>query len=175
MPVIAEISIKDPVTTGSPKNALTGREVHDLVIKRVRQWRSDAVLSELGTIVPLDPSGKSTGWSLKFWSPLTKGWLSAMYMDGKTSGGPAAHVVPEAVVIPPNTILDTKKLYDIAETEGEASQYTSKGYRPIAAIVLQRSDKPRLVWYFNYSGGDGGVVYTVIMDAISGEVTHKLD
>ncbi|MBI1881464.1 MAG: hypothetical protein HYR94_25065, partial [Chloroflexi bacterium] len=70
-------------------------------------------------------------------------------------------------------ILDTKRLYDIGEQAG-AAKYTTEGYRPMAAITPYPLDENRLTWYLNYAGGDFRVVYTVVIDAKTGEVIQAI-
>ncbi len=166
-----------PATVTPPPvvaQALTGQEIHDLALAEAHQWQADAVLSEISTtgLGPLDEEGKSDSWTLKFWSPSTKGFNSMMYMDGALTSTPSDLPVPEAVVAK-DVILDTKQLYDLAEAAG-AAEFTAEGYRPMASLTPFPLDKSRLTWYLNYQGGDYRVVYTVIIDAVTGEVMQAI-
>ena len=89
------------------------------------------------------------------------------------TGTPSDLPVPQAIVAN-DVILDTKQLVDIANAAG-AETYTVQGYRPIASLTPYPLDKDRLTWYLNYAGGDYRVVYTVIIDAVTGEVIQALD
>lgn len=154
--------------------ALTGQEVTDLALSEAKKWQADAVLSEISTsgLGPLDAEGKSTSWILKFWSPSSKGLNSIMFTDGTLSSSPTNLPVPKTMVLD-GVILDTKRLYDIGEKAG-ASKFTTEGYRPMAAVVPYPLDETKLTWYLNYAGGDFRVVYTVIIDAKSGEVVQAI-
>ncbi len=164
-----------PTVAPLTSEPLTGQEVYDMALTQATQWQADAVLSEIGTssLGPLDAEGKSTSWMLKFWSPSSKGFNSMFFMEGNLSATPSDLPVPKAVVAE-NVILDTKQLYDIAEVAGAAS-YTAEGYRPSAALIPYPLDESRLTWYLNYAGGDYRVVYTVIIDAVSGELIQAID
>jgi len=153
--------------------ALTGQEAYNLALAEAQKWQPDAVLSEIGTLSPLNTDGKSTGWSLKFWSPSRKGLNSIMFMDGAFTTMPADLPVPQAVTVGNNVILDTKRLYDTAEAGG-AAKFTAQGYRPSASLVPYPVDESRLTWYLNYQGGDYRVVFTVIIDALSGEIIQAI-
>ncbi|MBI1883439.1 MAG: hypothetical protein HYS08_04440 [Chlamydiae bacterium] len=155
--------------------SMTGAEVYEFAYAEAIKWKPDAALSEISTFSPLDTSGKSAGWTLNFWSPSTKGWNSIMFMNGKISNSVAQLPVPQAVIISHNAILDTYKLYNIAEREGLANKSTTQGYRPIASLIPSPVDNTRLTWYFSYMGGDGRVVHTVIIDAITGQMMQAID
>jgi hypothetical protein len=167
------VAVVDPPEV-VPAEALTGQEIYDLALAEARQWQPDAVLSEISTtgLGPLDAEGKSDSWTLKFWSPSTKGFNSMMYMAGSLTSTPSDLPVPEAVVAD-KVILDTKRLYDLAEAAG-AAEFTAEGYRPMASLTPYPVDKRRLTWYLNYQGGDYRVVYTVIIDAVTGEVIQAI-
>ncbi len=68
----------------------------------------------------------------------------------------------------------TEAEYDIADAAG-AAKYTAEGYRPMTSLVAYPLDETRLTWYLNYQGGDYRVVFTVIIDAKTGEVIQALD
>lgn len=154
--------------------SLTGQEVADLALLEAQKWQADAVLSEIGTsgLGPLDAEGKSTDWILKYWSPTTKGLNTLIFSKGSFTSQPTDLPTPKTTVLD-NVILDTKRLYDIAEGAG-AAKYTAEGYRPMATITPYPLDETRLTWYLNYAGGDFRVVYTVIIDAESGDIIQSL-
>jgi tRNA A-37 threonylcarbamoyl transferase component Bud32 len=154
--------------------ALTGQEVAELALAEAQNWQADAVLSEISTsgLGPLDAEGKSTDWILKFWSPSSKGLNTLMFMNGALVSSPTNLPVPKTTVLD-NVILDTKRLYDIGEKAG-AAKFTAEGYRPMAAITPYPLDENRLTWYLNYAGGDYRVVFTVVIDAVSGEVIQAI-
>jgi serine/threonine protein kinase len=171
VPVTAPAAIAATRPVAAP---MTGQEIHDLALAEAVKWQPDAVLSEIGTtgLGPLDAQGKSTSWLLKFWSPSTKGFNSITFMNGTLTSMPSDLPVPKAITVSDKVILDTQRLYNTAEAAG-AAKFTAQGYRPTATLVAYPLDESRLTWYFNYQGGDYKVVYTVILDALSGEVIQK--
>ncbi len=166
-----------PPTPAAPEvpAEMTGQEVYELSLAEALKWQPDAVLSEISTtgLGPLDAEGKSTSWTLKYWSPSSKGTNSFFVMEGALTSTATDLPVPQAVVAI-DVILDTKQLYDIGNEAG-ATVYTVQGYRPMASLTPYPLDKDRLTWYLNYAGGDFRVVYTVIIDATTGEVIQALD
>ncbi len=166
-----------PPALAAPKvpAEMTGQEVYELSLAEAVKWRPDAVLSEISTtgLGPLDAEGKSTSWALKYWSPSSKGTNAFFIMDGALTSTPNDLPVPQAVVAN-DIILDTKRLYDIGNEAG-ATTYTVQGYRPMAALTPYPLDEDKLTWYLNYAGGDYRVVFTVIIDATTGDVMQALD
>jgi hypothetical protein len=68
----------------------------------------------------------------------------------------------------PATILDTARLWQIAEAAG-ATVLTARGVRPMA--TLQKRPSLGVAWYFNYDDPDtGGVAMTIVIDAHTGVV-----
>ncbi len=169
-----EVNTPEVASAQATAKALTGQEVADLALAEAQKWQADAVLSEISTsgLGPLDVEGKSTDWILKFWSPSNKGLNTLMFSNGTLSSSPTNLPTPKTTVLE-GVILDTKQLYEIGEKAG-ASQYTSQGYRPMAAITPYPLDETKLTWYLNYAGGDFRVVYTVVIDAKSGEVIQAI-
>jgi hypothetical protein len=154
--------------------AMTGQEMVDLALVEAQKWQPDAVLSEIATsgLGPLDAEGKSTDWILKFWSPTTKGLNTIIFMNGAFTTSPTDLPTPKTTVLD-GVILDTKRLVEIGDQAG-AAKYTAEGYRPMAAITPYPLDNNRLTWYLNYAGGDFRVVFTVVIDAKTGEVIQAI-
>lgn len=166
-------AVPDPPTPAAAAGPFTGTEIFEMALAEAQKWQADAVLSEMSGLSPLDEEGRSDGWVLKFWSPSTKGFNQVMYMNGGMTTSPSDLPVPNAPVAD-SVIVDTKRLYDIAESAG-ASTVTEQGYRPLPGLVPYPLDESRLTWYLNYQGGDYRVVYTVIIDAVTGEVIQVLN
>ncbi len=173
-PTAAPTEVPKPTVAPLPA-AMTGAEINQLALAEAVKWQPDAVLSEIGTLAmgPLDAEGKSTSWQLKYWSPTSKGINTLMFMNGQLTSTTNDLPTPKAIVVGDKAVLDTKRLYEAADAAG-AAEYTAQGYRPIAAITPSPLDETRLTWYFNYAGGDYRVVYTVIIDAMTGEVMQAI-
>ncbi|NJN93381.1 MAG: hypothetical protein HC875_04470 [Anaerolineales bacterium] len=154
--------------------AMTGQEIADMALVEAQKWQPDAVLSEIATsgLGPLDAEGKSTDWILKFWSPTTKGLNTIIFMNGAFTTSPTDLPTPKTTVLE-DVILDTRRLVEIGDQAG-AAKYTAEGYRPMAAITPNPLNEAQLTWYLNYAGGDYRVVYTVIIDAKTGEVLQAI-
>lgn len=154
--------------------AMTGQEIADLALVEAQKWQPDAVLSEITTsgLGPLDADGKSTDWILKFWSPTTKGLNTIIFMNGTFTTSPTDLPTPKTTILD-DVILDTKRLVEIGDQAG-AAKYTAEGYRPMASITPNPLNEAQLTWYLNYAGGDYRVVYTVIIDARTGEVLQAV-
>lgn len=152
-----------------------GIEIYQLFSEKAKKWQPDAILSELSSTGWLDAQGKTSAWKLTFWSPTTKKTYSlSYYYNNRITVTLSRIPVPKADIIPENAILDTKYLYTIAETSGEAFKYTKEGYFPMASLTISPVQDDLWVWYFNYCDGDYSVVYTVIIDAITGKVLDKI-
>jgi len=165
--------VPDSPAPAAAAGPFSGTEIYEMALAEAQKWQADAVLSEMSGVSPLDEEGRSDGWVLKFWSPSTKGFNQVMYMNGGMTTSPSDLPVPNAPVAD-GVIVDTKRLYDIAEAAG-ASTVTEQGYRPLPGLVPYPLDESRLTWYLNYQGGDYRVVYTVIIDAVTGEVIQSLN
>ena len=90
-------------------------------------------------------------------------------MNGTLTSTPSDLPVPKAVVLE-NVTLDTKRIFDFAEAVGGA-KFTEEGYRPTASLIPHPVNEDQLTWYLHYAGGDYRVVFTVIIDAVTGKVT----
>jgi hypothetical protein len=95
-----------------------------------------------------------------------------IFSKGTFTSSPTDLPTPKTTILE-GVILDTKRLYDIGEGAG-AAKYTAEGYRPMAAITPYPLDENKLTWYLNYAGGDFRVVYTVVIDAKTGDIVQAL-
>jgi hypothetical protein len=158
-------------STPPRRTALTAQEAHDLALTRVRRQYPDAVVTEMATgLDPLNPEGRAARWILDVWSPSTH-WYGVVHFDrGSWLVSPSPLPAPQAQPLGDRVILDTKLLYRIAERAGGA-KFTAQGYRPTASTYFSWQNPTRPLWQLDYGGGNGGLVYLVDIDAVTGEVT----
>ncbi|HEY3123658.1 MAG TPA: ankyrin repeat domain-containing protein [Thermoanaerobaculia bacterium] len=163
-------SYPKPLSTGMGRRPLTGKQAYDMTWAVTAKWQKDAGLTELSTTSegPLDKDGRSAHWVAHYFSPSAAQVYLTSIDDGKLMH--FAHTSNELTTITMNadTILDTKRLRDIAEDAG-GSKYTAKGARLSAGLVPNRG---RALWYFNYEDAETSKnVATIVIDAQTGKVT----
>jgi hypothetical protein len=156
--------------TGKPA-AITGKEAWELASARAHAWQADATPFDLTTTStgPLDASGKSTDWDVKFSSStasavdiidITDGQIRCFATPGK--GG-------KPLGFDDQIILDTRRLYEIAQKAG--GDQLGSGAKVMAGLVPgRRGEKNAESWYLNYQGADGRELLSVIIDARTGAV-----
>jgi hypothetical protein len=165
----ADINIEVPASG----EALTAQEAYEMGLKEALAWQPDAVLIEMGVglLGPMDAEGRSTNWTLSFWAPGANELNTMMFFNGALNGTPLPNTgSPKPIPAMEDVILDTKQLYDIAAGAG-GSEYITQGSNLMPGLTVYPLDETVPTWYFNYfDPNDNTVVYTVIIDARSGEV-----
>jgi len=159
--------------------ALTAQEAYDQALIAALAWQADAVLSEMQTSALgfLDAEGGSVSWTVTFWSPSAGEINSFLFNNGTLLPGQ-----PVAVPQQPNLVsfdeavnLDARSIYETAAAAG-GSQVMAEGYQPAAALTQYPLDASVATWYVNYMDPQSfSVVYTVIINARSGEVIQAID
>lgn len=157
-------------STGTGNKPITGKQAYDLTWAAVARWRKDAGLTELSTTSegPLDAEGRSAHWVAHYYSPSAQQVSLASLDGGKLTRSEHPSSELRTAPLDAETILDTKRLRDIAEEAG-GSKYTAKGARLTAGLVPNRG---RALWYFNYEdAATSKNVATIVIDAQTGKVT----
>ncbi|MCB0207841.1 MAG: protein kinase [Anaerolineae bacterium] len=172
-----------PAPTATPTEAvavaLNAQDAYDLAIEQAQAWQPDVVLSEIQTtfIDLLDEEGTSESWSFSFYSPSTGELQTFLLQNGAiqpTTPVPLPQQ-PNLVAFDDSVILDTKRIFDIAAAAGGAG-IMAEGYEPSAALTQYPLDETIPTWYVNYMNPDTAeVVFTVIIEARSGDVMQALD
>jgi hypothetical protein len=156
--------------TGKPA-AITAKEAWDLASVRARAWQADAVPFDLTTTStgPLDSSGRSTDWDIKFASPSAKAVDMIAISDGSIHCFAIAGEGGQKIHFDEKIILDTKRLYDVAQKAGGDK---IPGAKVTAGLVPERRQDGSESWYLNYEDAAGKEVLSVVIDARTGAVKN---
>ena len=121
--------------TGKPA-AVTGKEAWDLASAAALKWKPDSRVFEIGTLStgPMDDQGKATEWNIKFSSESAK----AVNLISISQGSIRCWAMPgdggRLIDFDNSIILDTKRLYDLAQKSG-GEKYTAQKYKVSATLV----------------------------------------
>ena len=157
--------------TGKPA-AITAREAWELASPRARAWKPDAVPFELTTTSsgPLDASGKSTDWDIKFSSPSGEAVDIIGISDGEIRCFARTGAGGQVIHLDDKIILDSKKLYETARKAG--GDELGPGAKLMAGLVPAKGGRGGgESWFLNYQDADGREVLSVVIDARTGAVT----
>lgn len=149
---------------------LTAREAFDLAAAEARAWRADSALNEMTTLrdAPLDAQGRSTSWSLQFFSTEGKQINSITITDGAMHCSAQPTSPLRTLEAGPDLILDTKRIYAVGQEAG-GSEYTTEKFTVRASLSPDR--RGGAAWYLNYEPpGETGGSKTIIVDARTGVV-----
>ena len=156
-------------STGTGKKPVSGKQAYDMTWAVTVKWQKDAGLTELSTTSegPLDADGRSAHWVAHYYSPSAK----QVYLTSLDAGKLTHFAHPsnelKTLTVDADTILDTKRLRDIAEEAG-GSKCTAKGATLSLGLVPNRG---RALWYFNYSDKDTSKnIGTIVINANGGKV-----
>jgi serine/threonine protein kinase len=158
---------------------LTAQEAYELALVEALAWQGDAVLSELQTTALdlLDAEGKSGSWTISFYSPTAGQMNSFLFTNGVIQSAQPVPLpqAPNLVPLDETVSFDTKAVYETAAVAG-GSALMAEGYQPSAALTQYPVDPSVATWYVNYMNPETfEVVFTVIINARSGEVLQTLD
>lgn len=156
--------------TGKPA-AITAKEAWDLASPRAHAWQADAVPFDLTTTStgPLDAAGRSTDWDVKFSSPSAKAVDMISISDGQIRCFAIAGEGGQKIHFDDRIILDTKRLYDVAQKAGGDK---IPGAKVMAGLVPERRQDGSESWYLNYEDAAGKEVLSVVIDARTGAVKN---
>ena len=156
--------------TGKPA-AITAKEAWDLASARARAWQPDAVPFDVTTTStgPLDAAGRSTDWDVKFSSPSAKAVDIISISDGSIRCFAIAGEGGQKIHFDDRIILDTKRLYDIAQKAGGDK---IPGAKVMAGLVPERRKDGSESWYLNYQDASDKELLSVVIDARTGAVKN---
>ncbi|MCB1739132.1 MAG: hypothetical protein KDK91_02090, partial [Gammaproteobacteria bacterium] len=158
---------------------MTAQEAYEFVLAEMPPDQAvDAGIIEMQTSALgfLQPDGTSTSWSVKLYSPATEKMTTAFFVEGQMQQFQTVDVSRDTnpVFFENTVILDTERIYDLAADA--SGDITAAGFVPSVALIRYPLDETLPTWYVNYSNpGTYEVVFTVIIDARSGEVIQALD
>lgn len=156
-------SLKKPLAT-----SLTAREAYAVASAEARSWQADSALHEMQTLrdSPLDAQGRSSAWSLNFFSA----GGAAVNLISIQKGGILCVAVPSnrlgTFEVEPDVILDTARIYAAGQAAG-GSAYTAERYTVSAGLI--NNPVAGVSWYLNYEPpGETGGGKTIIVNARTG-------
>lgn len=170
--MILSLALAAVVSAGPALSAgpVAGPVAYALVKVAATRWQPDAEMFDFATMpsAPLDAEGRSAEWISK-WSSKKAGKVNLMTVKNGTL---ITFEVPTAggrvIVLGPESILDTKKLLEMADARGGAA-FREKGAAVTAGLVQNPSAGP--LWHLSYVGKDGKELFHVAIEANGGKVT----
>jgi hypothetical protein len=154
--------------------ALNGKEAYALARAEATKWNADSILTKMVTTSEgrLDAEGRSSDWSIHFFSAaakklnmmsFTKGVMSCDPIDRAGGGRP--------ITVSDQTVFDTKQLL------GTAQQAGGSALDPKTVSVnadLGQNPRTGAVWHIDYyRAGGTGTVLSVVIDSATGTVLSK--
>jgi hypothetical protein len=154
--------------------ALNGKDAYALARAEATKWNADSILTKMVTTSDgrLDAEGRSSDWSIHFFSAaakklnmmsFTKGVTSCDAIDRASGGRPIA--------VADTTVFDTKQLL------GTAQQAGGSALDPKTVTVnadLGQNPRTGAVWHIDYyRAGGTGTVLSVVIDSATGQVISK--
>jgi hypothetical protein len=130
--------------------ALNGKDAYALAKAEAVKMGADAVPTKFTTLLdhPLDAQGRSTNWSLQFFSATAKKLLMITLEKGAmTCFAIARDAGGRAINVTDKTVLDTKLLLDAAQAAG-GSKHDPKTVT--VAAGLNQNPQAGALWYLTY-------------------------
>ncbi len=168
-----------PEPTEAMPSALSAQEIYDLALAEALAWNEDAIVTSVSTTIigPLQADGTAESWLLTFYSPSAKEMLTVPFINGTLSTPPSVALPSDPGAIPAmdDVILELGSLYQTAAS-ASGNKFTGDDYYLMAGLTTYPLDETVPTWYMNYhDAGDNTVVFTVIIDARSGEVIQAIN
>jgi uncharacterized protein len=160
-----------PISTGTGKKPITAKQAYEMTYSVTAKWQKDAALTELTTTSegPLGADGRSAHWVAHYYSPSAAQVYLTSIDEGKLTHSAHPSNALRTIVVDADTILDSKRLLDIAEGAG-GSKYSASGARLTAGLV--QNPRAGALWYFNYEdAATSKNVATIVIEAQTGKVT----
>lgn len=154
--------------------ALNGKDAFAFAKAEAAKWNADSILTKMTTTSegPLDAEGRSSDWSIQFFSPaaqklnmmsFTKGVMTCYPID-RTGGG-------RPILVSDKTLLDTKQMLGIAQQDG-GSAIDPKTVTVSAGIV--QNPRSGTIWQLDYSSKETRKsVLQIMIDSTTGKVVFK--
>ena len=160
-----------PPAAAAPK-PVDAKAAYDMALPIATKGHSDAALFALTVLGDFGSDGKAADWMVDFYSPSAQKLERVMVINGAPSPSEIeTNELSDLVTVKPSTILDSKKLNDIADAAG-GSAYTSRNAHPSVALI--HNPVAGDSWYFNYTDPDTQRIgLTIVINANSGKVTLK--
>lgn len=144
---------------------------------RAKAWKADAEPARLGnsSLGPIDAQGRSTAWSMTFYSPAADAHVSIDAAAGRMTCMARKGSAGRLPGLAPAFFRDGAKLYEIARSQG--GDFVAKGYGVVAQTAAARDR--RGTWNLSFvlrepSGSTKNGNVTVIVDANTGKVDKVL-
>jgi ankyrin repeat protein len=160
-----------PVSTGTGKKPITAKQAYEMTYSVTVKWQKDAALTELTTTSegPLAADGRSAHWVAHYYSPSAAQVYLTSIDEGKLTHSAHPSNALRTITVDADTILDSKRLLDIAEGAG-GSKYSASGAHLTAGLV--QNPRAGALWYFNYEdAATSKNVATIVIEAQTGKVT----
>jgi ankyrin repeat protein len=160
-----------PISTGTGKKPITAKQAYEMTYSVTARWQKDAALTELTTTSegPLGADGRSAHWVAHYYSPSAAQVYLTSIDEGKLTHSAHPSNALRTIAVDTDTILDSKRLLDIAEGAG-GSKYSANGARLTAGLV--QNPRAGALWYFNYEdAATSKNVATIVIEAQTGKVT----
>ena len=144
---------------------------------RAKAWKADAEPARLGnsSLGPIDAQGRSTAWSMVFYSPAADAHVSIDATAGKMTCIERKGSAGRVPGLSPTFFRDGAKLYEIARAQG--GDFVARGYGVVAQTAAARDRKG--TWNLSFvlreaSGSTKNGNVTVIVDANTGKLEKTL-
>lgn len=158
MVLMAEPSVM-PCSWAQAAGPVTSKVAYDLALAAAKKWQADALLFDLSSLAnaPVDTEGRSSTWSLKFFSRKANKVFIVTVANGIAQTFEIQNPGGTTIEITAKTNLDSKRLAAMADAAGGAK------YRKSGAVVTMGLRQSPVaagsgpLWHVSYAekGPDG--------------------
>ena len=161
-----------PTPLSSPAVALD--QFYKAAEAKAKAWKADAEPARLSG--PIDAQGRSTSWSMLFYSATADAHVAVDAAGGKMTCQARKGSAGRMPVLVPDFFRDGAKLYEIAREQG--GDHIARGYGVWAQTAATPRDRHG-TWNLSFSmqeasGGTKSGNVTVIVDANTGKLEKAL-
>jgi len=153
--------------------ALSARDAYAAARAEANGWTADSVLVRMQatTVGPMDATGLASHWMFEFSSKNSRKLdVINIIKGGMTCSIASVDVAAEAVTVASDTIMDSQRLYSIAQQAGGSTQDPKRV--SVTAMLDQNADHVP-AWTVTYVTPQGLPLLSVKIDARSGAVIAK--